>query len=69
MGDLGQIFKAYDIRGVFPDTLDADIARAVGAAFARIVDGDTIVVAHDMRPSSPSWPPRSPRALTPKGAT
>ena len=53
MGDLGQIFKAYDIRGVFPDTLDADIARAVGAAFARIVDGDTIVVAHDMRPSSP----------------
>ncbi|KUP95136.1 phosphomannomutase/phosphoglucomutase [Thermobifida cellulosilytica] len=53
MGDLGQIFKAYDIRGVFPDTLDADVARAVGAAFAHVVDGDEIVVAYDMRPSSP----------------
>ncbi|HLU97915.1 MAG TPA: phosphomannomutase/phosphoglucomutase [Thermobifida alba] len=53
MGDLGQIFKAYDIRGVFPETLDADVARAVGAAFAHVVDGDEIVVAYDMRPSSP----------------
>jgi len=53
VGDLGQIFKAYDIRGVFPETLDADVARAVGAAFAHVVDGDEIVVAYDMRPSSP----------------
>ncbi|CAM3637499.1 phosphomannomutase/phosphoglucomutase [Nocardiopsis rhodophaea] len=53
MGDLGQIFKAYDIRGVVPDTLDADISRAIGAAFARVVGGDAVVVAHDMRPSSP----------------
>ncbi|TDQ51944.1 phosphomannomutase/phosphoglucomutase [Actinorugispora endophytica] len=53
MGDLGQIFKAYDIRGVIPDTLDASVARAIGAAFAHVVDGGEIVVAHDMRPSSP----------------
>ncbi|MGI5118890.1 phosphomannomutase/phosphoglucomutase [Marinactinospora thermotolerans] len=53
MGDLGQIFKAYDVRGVIPDTLDAGIARAIGAAFARVVEADGIVVAHDMRPSSP----------------
>ncbi|GAB3457045.1 phosphomannomutase/phosphoglucomutase [Streptomonospora sediminis] len=53
MGDLGDIFKAYDIRGVVPDTLDATRARAIGAAFARTVGGPTAVVAYDMRPSSP----------------
>ncbi|WP_017570949.1 phosphomannomutase/phosphoglucomutase [Nocardiopsis halotolerans] len=53
MADLASIFKAYDVRGVIPDTFNADIARAIGAAFARVVGGDAVVVAHDMRPSSP----------------
>ncbi|WP_306366278.1 phosphomannomutase/phosphoglucomutase [Nocardiopsis sp. CC223A] len=53
MADLAGIFKAYDVRGVIPDTLDADISRAIGAAFARVVGGPAVVVAHDMRPSSP----------------
>ncbi len=53
VADLGNIFKAYDVRGVIPDTFNADIARAVGAAFARVVGGPAAVVAHDMRPSSP----------------
>ncbi|MDA0566173.1 phosphomannomutase/phosphoglucomutase [Streptomonospora sp. S1-112] len=53
MGDLGQIFKAYDIRGIVPDTLDADTARSIGAAFARVADAPSVVVAYDMRPSSP----------------
>jgi phosphomannomutase len=49
--DLDPIFKAYDIRGVVPDQLDAEVARAVGAAFARFTNADRIVVARDMRPS------------------
>ena len=54
---LDQIVKAYDIRGVFPDQLDASLAHDVGAAFVRLVrNGDgpagTVVVGHDMRPSS-----------------
>ncbi|MFW5420275.1 phosphomannomutase/phosphoglucomutase [Nocardiopsis sp. CNT-189] len=53
MGDLGQIFKAYDVRGIVPDTFDSTVARAVGAAFARVADAPSVVVAHDMRPSSP----------------
>ena len=53
MADLAGIFKAYDVRGVIPDTLDAGISRAIGAAFARVVGGPAVVVAHDMRPSSP----------------
>ena len=56
MSDLGAIFKAYDVRGIVPDQLDTDIARRVGAAFARFAldtEGpcEQICVARDMRPS------------------
>ncbi|SDS27149.1 phosphomannomutase [Paraoerskovia marina] len=37
MSDLTQIIKAYDVRGVVPDQWDAEVARAIGAAFARVV--------------------------------
>src|SRR5690606_16740457 len=51
-----QVVKAYDIRGVYPDEIDAELCRAFGAAFARLViDGDDprdrVLVARDMRPS------------------
>jgi phosphomannomutase len=49
--DLSTIVKAYDVRGVVPDQLDADIARAVGAAFARFTGAGRIVMARDMRES------------------
>jgi phosphomannomutase len=52
--DLSTIVKAYDIRGVVPDQLNEDIARAIGAAFARFTKADHIVVGYDMRPSSPA---------------
>jgi phosphomannomutase len=46
--------KAYDIRGVVGDQLDADIVREIGAAFARMVHPEpAVVVGHDMRESSP----------------
>jgi phosphomannomutase len=48
---LDSIFKAYDIRGVVPDQLDADLARAVGAAFARFTGAPRILFGRDMRPS------------------
>jgi phosphomannomutase len=50
--DLSKIVKAYDIRGVVPDELDEGVARALGAAFARLTETDTLVTAHDMRTSS-----------------
>ncbi|WP_250284962.1 MULTISPECIES: phosphomannomutase/phosphoglucomutase [unclassified Frankia] len=52
MHDLSRIFKAYDVRGVVPSELDADVAHGVGAAFVRLLDAPRIVVAHDMRDSS-----------------
>jgi len=52
--DLSRIVKAYDVRGVVPDELDEDLARAVGGAFVHVVAAERVVVGHDMRPSSPA---------------
>src|SRR5690554_3622658 len=51
MSTLDEIVKAYDIRGTVPDQLDADVAHALGVAFAHFVGADRILVARDMRPS------------------
>lgn len=48
------IFKAYDIRGVYPDELDEDLARRIANAFAARVGASPIVVGRDMRVSSPA---------------
>ena len=60
MRSLDQIIKAYDVRGIYPDQLDSDLAHAVGAAFVRVLkiaarDGGpgVVVIGHDMRPSGP----------------
>jgi len=52
VSDLDKIFKAYDVRGVVPDELDAGAAEAIGAAFIRLTGAKTIVTLHDMRASS-----------------
>ncbi|WP_441251267.1 phosphomannomutase/phosphoglucomutase [Kitasatospora sp. McL0602] len=54
MRDLKQLVKAYDVRGVVPDQWDEGLSRAFGAAFVRVVGASSVVVGHDMRPSSPS---------------
>lgn len=51
--DLDAIFKAYDVRGVVPDELDAEAARRIGYAFARFADAPRIAVGRDVRTSSP----------------
>ena len=51
MPDLNAIVKAYDIRGIVPEQLDASAAYAFGVAFAKFTNASSIVVAHDMRPS------------------
>ncbi len=49
---LDTIFKAYDVRGVYPDELDDDVARRVGNAFVAFTGTALVLVGHDMRPSS-----------------
>ncbi|MDQ6615811.1 MAG: phosphomannomutase/phosphoglucomutase [Actinomycetota bacterium] len=48
---LDKLFKAYDIRGLVPDQLDADLVRQIGAAFADFVHVPRILVGRDMRAS------------------
>ena len=48
---LSSVFKAYDIRGVVPDQLNAEQFRAIGVAVARFTGGPTLLVARDMRES------------------
>jgi phosphomannomutase len=48
------IFKAYDIRGLYPSELNEEIARQIGRGFAAYLKPKTIGVSRDMRVSSPS---------------
>jgi phosphomannomutase len=68
MADLAQLVKAYDIRGVVPDQLDPDLARQVGAAFVELTAADAVVVARDMRPSSPALAAAFAEGATGRGA-
>lgn len=48
------IFKAYDIRGLYPEELNEDVARLAGRAFVAYLGARRIGVSRDMRLSSPS---------------
>src|SRR5580765_2901325 len=48
------IFKAYDVRGVYPAELDEQIFRQIGRAFVAFLKAKRIGVGRDMRVSSPS---------------
>jgi len=51
---MAGIFKAYDIRGRYPDELSEATARSIGNAFIRLLGAERIVVGRDMRLSSAS---------------
>src|SRR6186713_91506 len=48
------IFKAYDVRGLYPGELNEETAHAIGRGFAAYLQARTIAVSRDMRLSSPS---------------
>jgi len=68
MGGLDKIFKAYDVRGVYPDELDEAIARRIGAAFVAFVASDRIILGRDMRVSSPALATAFAEGVTGAGA-
>jgi phosphomannomutase len=51
--DLSRVFKAYDVRGIVPDELDAHLVRLIGAAFATWSGASEILIGRDCRLSSP----------------
>ena len=66
--NIAAIFKAYDVRGTVPDQLDEALARATGRAYVQVVGAETVVVGHDMRPSSPGMAQAFAEGATAAGA-
>ena len=48
---IGSLFKAYDVRGVYPDELTPEIAYRIGRAIVAYLDVDAVAVGRDMRVS------------------
>lgn len=71
------IFKAYDVRGIYPDEIDADVAEAIGRAFVRVlgrlegrrVSELRVGLGRDMRLSAPELSARYRAGMVAEGAT
>jgi phosphomannomutase len=70
------IFKAYDVRGLYPEQMDEDVAYRVGRAFARVIAEDAgkqtselrLGLGHDMRLSAPELSARYSDGMRDEGA-
>jgi phosphomannomutase len=62
------IFKAYDVRGLYPAEIDEDAARAIGAGFVAYLGARRIGVGRDMRLSSPTLAAAFVEGATSRGA-
>ncbi len=62
------VFKAYDIRGVYPTEVDESLARQVGRAFVQYLGAKRIGVGRDMRVSSPAMAAAFIEGATTQGA-
>ncbi|MCX7623039.1 MAG: phosphoglucosamine mutase [Thermomicrobium sp.] len=64
---IANVFKAYDIRGVYPSELDDELAYRIGRAFALYLKPRHVVVGRDMRVSSPTLAEALIRGLLDQG--
>src|SRR5713226_9808396 len=62
------IFKAYDVRGVYPDEVNEEVAFDIGAAFVAHLRAKRIAVGRDMRLSSPALAAAFIEGATSRGA-
>jgi phosphomannomutase len=65
---MGGIFKAYDIRGIYGDTITEDLVFKIGRAFATFTKCRKVVVGRDMRPHSNPLFDALAKGLTMQGA-
>ncbi|MCJ7544731.1 MAG: phosphomannomutase/phosphoglucomutase [Phycisphaerae bacterium] len=80
MDDLDKVFKAYDVRGVYPKEIDEDLAWKVGHACGQFLrsllsgyergqaSSNRLVIGRDMRPSSESLAQAAIEGITSSGA-
>jgi phosphomannomutase len=70
------IFKAYDVRGKYPEQMDEELAYLIGRAFPRVlselegkpVEEQRIALGRDMRESAPAMAERYARGIADSGA-
>jgi phosphomannomutase len=70
------IFKAYDVRGTYPEQMDEELAYRIGRAFPRVLEElegtpvakQRIAVGHDMRLTAPAMAAEYARGITDAGA-
>jgi len=79
--DCDKVFKAYDVRGIYGDGVDEDLAWAIGSAASQFLHSqlngsqrgqsaiNCVVVGHDMRPSSESLNKALVEGISSSGAT
>src|SRR3954468_7304387 len=68
------VFKAYDVRGIYGDQIDEEIAYRIGRAFVRVLakdygDGLHVGLGHDMRLTAPELAQRYADGIRDEGAT
>jgi len=62
-----KIFKAYDIRGIYPQDLDEEVVYLIVQAYAKFINAKKVVVAKDVRESGPVLKNSAIKALTDMG--
>jgi phosphomannomutase len=63
-----RIFKAYDVRGVYPDEINEESVYRIGRAFVQYLHPKTVAIGRDMRVSSPALAAAVIRGITDQGA-
>jgi len=65
---MAGIFKAYDIRGVYPKDLNSQLAEDIGRAYVEFTGAKKVVIGRDMRPHSEPLFQSLARGITAQGA-
>ncbi|MHB9137939.1 MAG: phosphomannomutase/phosphoglucomutase [Victivallaceae bacterium] len=65
---MSGIYKAYDIRGIYPEQLNEEIAEQIGRAYVEFTGAKKVVVGRDMRPHSKPLFDALARGMTEQGA-
>jgi phosphomannomutase len=66
--EIAPIFKAYDIRGTYPDQLEEGLAERIGLATSIFLAAGRVAVGHDVRNSAPSIAEAVTRGILRAGA-
>lgn len=65
---MAEIFKAYDIRGIYPVDLNEEMAEKIGRAFVHFLGAEKVIVGRDMRPHSIPLFKAMAKGMTEQGA-